>query len=826
MGTTLRVGFAMGGGVSLGTFNGAALSQALKLLLLRGRDRNGAPYDRVLLDVFSGASAGSMSLAIMLRGLVEPDPHRRDVARHRLTTEFGHEFTSLPPGARERLLAAQSVQDVQEEIWVREITLKKLLGQGDEEAKGRVHLTAGVVDRGAVEELARRYLSFTGDAVDLSRREILADRVLFASSIANLSPVLADARTEYPTDETGLLGLSDGLTSSVHRELRVFDLHFTDLFDHGGIGPDALTDPDTFPRRWCRYHSGEKVPDTGNSGRGIGSLLQRKGWARIAATSIASGAFPGAFEPVPLERRSYEFGETEEGGTSLWPSRLKGRDRHVFTYVDGGTFNNEPIREAFRLASFMDAQDPEGDFERLIVFVDPHFVVPDPSLRVPHHGAWMLDEPNRLLGSMDGLDLKRKASLDRLLPAGVSLLGAILNESRVVEADKVFRTRKRFSLRNEIREHLHRSLSSQPDVPALKALIARLSLLLAQDRAGVMIPAGALTLDGEVRRILAEEGGDGAPLASLGEKTPAEIRAFLSDPEAGPADELPAWLRALTFVAVDRIMDLEGKMEGSQLIAISPALDPGDPGKLEPLPGGAVSGFGGFTSEIPGRYEVEVARYCAQLFLEAGGRIEAGARPPRPVFPETDRRAYLKELRDGLKSLEGRLVHMIADSHIDILGAVPAGALRFFVEGKLAGLAKGKGEATTCELRLEVPGKEYEFDGEGWGDRDLGPVKIGEKFYLITFATYTRGEGRPWSGHHVEAGKRSLKVDRDRRGPLTDKEFCTVRLPTKVMLESAGHLPYPVWVARIKKTDEGSSVPTDRWELLDEVTGLEASILG
>jgi len=55
MGTVLRIGFAMGGGNSLGTFNGAALSQALKLLLLRGIDRNGEPYERVEVDVFSGA---------------------------------------------------------------------------------------------------------------------------------------------------------------------------------------------------------------------------------------------------------------------------------------------------------------------------------------------------------------------------------------------------------------------------------------------------------------------------------------------------------------------------------------------------------------------------------------------------------------------------------------------------------------------------------------------------------------------------------------------------------------------------------------------------
>lgn len=812
MGTILRVGFAMGGGVSLGTFNGAALSQALKLLLLRGTDRHGGSYHRVEVDIFSGASAGSMSLAIMLRGLAHPDPERNTAAHTRLEEEFGNEFRAL--------------QDVQEEIWVREITLRKLLGREDEEGKERVHGTAGLVDRGAVESLARRYLRFPSEPVDLSRRKLLAPRVLFASSLANLSPILADARSEFPVDETGLLGLSDGLTSSVHRELRVFDLHFRDLFSQDQADPDSLMDPQNFPRRWCRYHAGETLRDTNGTGRGIGSLLETRAWAKMAATSMASGAFPLAFEPVPLERRSYEFGATMGEEDSLWPRSLRGKDRHVFTYVDGGTFNNEPVREAFRLAAYMDAQSPDEDFERLVIFVDPHFVVPDPSLQLPHHGRWMLDAPNRLLGSMDGLDLKRKASLDRLLPAGLSVLGAIMNESRVVEADKVFRTRKRFRLRNDFRDRLAGALTSDPEIPILEGLIQELSGLLSRDQQKVMIPAGALSLAGELRRVISEEGSDSGHLSSLVQRSPAEITAFVSDPASSPAGERGAWLRALFFVAADLMMDLEGKMEGAQLVAISPALDPSRPEKLEALPGGLAAGFGGFTSQIPGEHETAVARYCAQLFLQGSGRIRPGDLPERPVFSESRRRAYLEDLREGLEALEGRLVHMMADSHIDILGAVPAGALRFFIQGKLSGLAREERERWSFELRLSVPTKDFEFDGEGWADQDLGPVKIAGGYHLITFAEYTVGETHPWSGHHVLRKKKALRVDRDRAGPLPDKEFCTIQLPTKPMLEASRTRPYPVFVARIKLTDEGKRVGSERWELVDEVKGLEETILG
>ena len=75
----LRLGFVMGGGVSLGTFSGAALAEAIKQLIVYGkydsglRDSTGNPvyksYSKVEIDIFSGASAGAISLGIMLRVL-------------------------------------------------------------------------------------------------------------------------------------------------------------------------------------------------------------------------------------------------------------------------------------------------------------------------------------------------------------------------------------------------------------------------------------------------------------------------------------------------------------------------------------------------------------------------------------------------------------------------------------------------------------------------------------------------------------------------------------------------------------------------------------
>jgi predicted acylesterase/phospholipase RssA len=859
MSTTLRLGLAMGGGVSLGTFSGTALAQALKLLLIRGTDRWGRPYDRVEVDIFSGASAGSLALSLMLRGLVAPDPDREEAAQERLVLEFGQELTRLAPERKKALVAAQILQDIQEEVWVREVSLNRLLareaasagppqstgapkppgaprpaglGEGVAHAQDRLRHAAGLLDRGAVEELARRYLAFPG-AVDLSRRQILAKRVLVAYSLANLTPMVADATREYPVGELGVLGLSDGLASRVHRELRIFDLHFEP------VEVQSLTDPQSFPRRWCRYHAGPKVVDRGGTGEGIGSLFQDRGWAKMAATALASGAYPLVFEPVPLERRSYEYGSTEGGDASLWPRPLQGKDRHVFTYVDGGTFLNEPVREAFRLASYIDAQDPEEDFERLILFVDPHVVVPDQDLSIPHHGEWTAGRSGLLLRWLRGRGPERKTSLDRLIPLSGTVGRAILNESRVVEADKVFQTRKRFELRNRIREELDGTLDRTPDPGALDSLARELGALLAKDRVGLMIPAGALTLEGELRRVLTEErdhggGGPGregstrALLRPLWEKTPDGVRAFLASPASVPREELGEWLRALTFSAVDRVMDLEGKMQRSRLVAISPALDPALPGELVELPGAAIGGFGGFMSELAGEYEVEVARHCAQLFLQEDGGIRRAPLPALPDFSEREDR-YLREVRAGLAEVEDRLARLLAESTLGLRRFVPSRILhrvyRAALAGRLAPLA-GMDRGTTWELRLEVPDMSFRLRGGDLAERSLRPRKVADRIFLITFATSTGGPSPTWAGTHIPGERGVLTVDRKRWAALPARRHCTVALPEPGTLDGTRRLPCPVLGAQVQDADRGNHVPSHRWRPLDGLRGLEETILG
>src|ERR1041385_1225446 len=191
MPTTLRVGFAMGGGVSLGTFCGGALSQALKLLIVYGRNRQGQPFGKVEVDVFSGASAGALSLGAMLRYLLCRTDDQEAKAAGELQAEFGDAFNQLLPPARADLIAAQVVQDLQQQLWTDEIKLGKLL-PGDQNAPLR--FKASLLDRGAVDDIARRHLvQWQGTGIRLDRRRLLADRVLYACTLANLTPMVADA---------------------------------------------------------------------------------------------------------------------------------------------------------------------------------------------------------------------------------------------------------------------------------------------------------------------------------------------------------------------------------------------------------------------------------------------------------------------------------------------------------------------------------------------------------------------------------------------------------------------------------------------------------
>jgi predicted acylesterase/phospholipase RssA len=783
----LRLAFAMGGGVALGTFSGAALSEVLKLAILYGNNK-GDRYNRVVVDVFSGASAGAMSLALMLRGLAHRSQAEENAATAALQAELGARFTELDPAHARAIVAAQVVQDLQARAWGEEISLDRLLGKAGARSRD-LKYSASILDRGAVDDIAGQMLRVE-DGADFKTRELLGDRVLFACSLANLTPIVYSAAGEFKTD-IGLAALSDGLSSLGHRELRVFDLNF------GEVTSNETDRRTRYPKRWCRYHM---APE--DSGR-VGQLNLAKTWEKISLTAIASGAFPIALEPVVLRRKSWEYGPS-------WPKALEGLDEYPFTFVDGGTFNNEPIREAFRMSAFMDAQRP-GEFDRRVIFVDPSVSSVALSFQVPVHQEWELDPPN-VLGTLDGWDLRRRTTLDRLRAHAVSLARAVYDEATVIEADKIYGVRDRLARRSELRDLLKPALHSAPSVELLQDLIDWSKDQLDRDMDRHDTPAHSLDIARAIARVLSEDEAT-RPYAD-------HASDFVTAPGSVPEAERGLWLRALTYLAIDLLADLEGKAAESRLIAIGPLRDPTDPGTREELPGGRFFAFGGFMSSAPRRYEMAFARVCAERTLEAVGMIAIPDGVPRqkfPTFGATEQAAYARDIELGLGALGTRIAAMIRDGKL--LNVLPGfdDAVRTAVASWAQSKIQRAQEASTLlrwQFRVRVPNKRFEFDGKGLGDADLGALRDPDsnQWTLITFADYDQKTGR-WTGPHIEPDDRSLTIHLDGLGPLPDRKFCTIALPSKALVEKAELRPHAIFEATINASHEGKALLPESWAL-------------
>lgn len=817
----------MGGGVSLGTFCGASLAQALKLLIVYGRDREGRPYDDIVVDVFSGASAGALSLAAMLRGLLARTTEQERKAEQTLDTEFGADLAALGKKQKAQLLAAQVVWDLQKQLWSEEIKLSKLLAA----TPGNLRFKASILNRGAVDDIARRHLvDWNGTGIRFDQRQLLADRVLYACTLANLTPLIADARLEFPGNEVGFVGLNDGMRSHVHRDLRVFDLNFT-----------AISSPENkrYPDRWCLYHASDPEPTM------VDDLRLPKTWAQIAATAVASGGFPIAFEPVVLRRKAFEYGPRIWCPT-LGRANFDGQEPHLFSYVDGGTFNNEPIREAFRLASFIDgtlrAEQPDVEIERLILFVDPFVSERLINARVPFLRRWMMEDPN-VFGNLDGFDLRRAASLDRLLPHIGTLLGSLTAQGRTNEANKIFQVRNRFTLRDGIRASLDATLGTGTTAPEFKKLIEFCRDQIKRNDSDDAIPPGPGSLESELERVIHEqiethrqsgEGNDYLPLRG-------GAGAFLAsaEPHKMPGAEL--WLRLLNFVAVDLILGLEGKVTHSQLVAIAPFKDLrivqqpdgsllAEAAKID-LPGGRLSGFAGFMSDIPDQLDYRAANHCAEEFLVKCGRIVKTTPPPEISGLELsaeEQKVFEQDIKKGLDDLSQRCAAMVKHSHLiqifPLLDSAVSQLIAAFVRNAVKGIDLSGARTLSVELRVIVPNERFELDGAGVGDQDCAPVEDtpGSKPTLITIADYNF-DRKQWTGGFVKNGR--LDIDEDGTAFLGDKDFCEIELPTEAQLGPTQFSPNATFLLTLKKEDRNTTISASRWTLGPGANPLEEELL-
>ena len=116
-------------------------------------------------------------------------------------------------------------------------------------------------------------------------------------------------------------------------------------------------------------------------------------WEFIEKLARSSGAFPFAFRPVAVERKGREYPTN---------STFKGEAEKIFTYTDGGVFENEPLGMAQELASRIDGEPSEDS--RFYLFVAP---------KPKESSSNQINEETA-----------------HLLSTGITLIGAIFNQSR------------------------------------------------------------------------------------------------------------------------------------------------------------------------------------------------------------------------------------------------------------------------------------------------------------------------------------------------------------------------------------------------------------
>ncbi len=751
---TLKLALAMGGGVSLGTFNGAAITEAIKLACLAGRDRDGNPFGRVEIDVLSGASAGALSLCLLLRDLAEPVPQDLADARTDLAANFPG-FGALPAATQRTLTQIHAAQRVQEAVWGDEAKLATFLQFPDREFD-----VASILNRNTQEDIARRRIlpPPPNGAFTFAGRGLLADRVLFAMALTNLSPITADARREFATLNSPHppAGLNDAMRSPSHRDLRVFDLNFRDL----SAAPD-YNDPDFHPWRWMFFHAGPprdgKAPGAAAADPlqpWIGDLRARPTWQRLAATAIACGAFPLAFEPVTLERKAYEFGD-ETDATKL-PDAFKSDGGKLldvvnFAYVDGGVLNNEPLREAFRLAAFLDARTDNQDFDRWVLWVDPDVSAEADDSSVNVDREWQINS--------DHTTLENRTTFEKLTGLIGTYLTLFLDEGRRQEADKVFQTRNTLALRDALRDMIRTRTTGAvaPTAQEFVSLITACTDVLTSDRANVAIPPGRLTAHGEVERVNRE--------VALGLDA-TDFDAVRTSTLATATHPKETTL-ALLLVLLDLALNVEGKRVDHKLIAISPLLDDcpaPDRQTFFTLPGGKFFAFAGFLVRRAAcaDYEFSVAKFCARWLLAQEKCIDETALPaaamPADRLDAAKLATFTKDLTDNFPSLVDRLHGIVKASQ---LSWIATHAVQFVIDSATEPDALNRATFTrrTAEFRVVVSDNDHWLD-DGT-DSTVGAVRdIDGQKTILFFADYLP-EFRQWVFTHRETDQPFTPIGAD-----------------------------------------------------------------
>lgn len=640
---TLRICLAMGGGVSLGSFSGGSLTEALKLLILYGKDKNGAPYEKVIVDGMSGASAGAIALTIMLKSLIDYKG-MLSLADENLTEEDLVKeieetyFKENPMQASnhrdiETLKALQLAQKIQYKIWVEEVDALKLYGEKAKKSfKHNSKDGFALLERKLLEKLTKRYLMADVD-INISNKQLLnEDRVIFACSLTNLLPI----EVLKSKDDTSKLekNFQKSTGSQSHSELRIIDF----VFNHESETYQNKPTDD----RWLKFSKSDEV-----DGKTKLDINSKAAWATIAASALACGAFPIAFEPVLLKRYCSEYGgkeaysqwpkqflsiqddinqaEQNQRSRFTWNSYFNEKDKprldydsFNFPYIDGGTFNNEPIREAFKIGSFQDFDREIENEDRLVLFVDP-------IVRKDQDHSFRLNSLSAISVKSDN-SIKESDEISKLTNTVSNIIGVLANQGSIKEEHKIIDVKENLKLRETIYAYIGKNedLGENLNLDILEATFIKIKKNLNKGiiSLGTRLPIEYFLV--QLKKNCKELGiADGACLR-IDEDRLKSLKKAIENGTIDTIDEAyiildihsnedrTAFAQAVFKMIIDFSLNTDGKRENAFRAAILPITS-----NLETtqLPGEEIFAFGGFASVKSRKYAFEYSKYSALLSL-------------------------------------------------------------------------------------------------------------------------------------------------------------------------------------------------------------------
>lgn len=829
----LRLAFAMGGGVSLGTFSGAALTECIKHFLVNPR------FEEVEIDVFSGASAGALSLAVMLRimaGYEDKLPLLQQMEEFRDTPDIeqaivrklNRQFSAsrinrLSKKQRAQLIAAQIAQEFQKLLWCYKVDIWSLVGM-DEEPPRPLLNKGSLLDRSHLIKVAKEAIIPNEGDFRLSDYSPLANRVLFANTLTRIDPIefgSSDIFSKFSADPAVNMAYKklfkkiakDGTSSNTHRDVRVFDIHFGDL-EKASVEQNK----DKFPLRWLRAHQGpEDQP--------IFDLKKGNFWSAVTATTLAASAFPFAFEQVLLTRYDYEYGTQgiEVNGQSF--------KQYPHSYIDGGTFNNEPISEAFRLAAFMDSLYYDPAVQRYVVFVDPFISQKSSSKVKDYYRQHYLSEETKNVLEVTGLQ-KMAAFLG-------PMISMMRSEASISELDKSVAIFDKFEKRKQLRHFFNKSIDfgfiphlgniTSEQLQNINREIVAIRKLISEEmetlQSRITIPK-MVNFHTEVRKMLSKPENKVFFNDALIEKAlqgklqEAEgYQAFFDLDDLSPLKRENAlyikdWVKSLYFILLDMTLDLIGKDEDTKLIPIGPVVFSGNEVDILPLQGKRLEAFIGFFDlqyRLHDFYIGQTATFNILSHLDLGvdnSRFDpfdnSQIAPNEVELEERLKKVLQKRVGKEIINNVKKMFDSTGKSGIDIQDAFfkTLGTLASFNVDKMASMILHEKKGIPIELRILVDDDRYQIDNQAQNtlkewlfDRDISITKNKDgSSYLLSAFPYYEKDGN-WQDHSfIENGHIKIVIDRK----FTDKVLTTLPLPTKQQMEKALAMPYPILSIRLK----------------------------